>query len=55
MFFRAVVGWAGDKSKGKQNSYDFALDLAKLFKYDHPEWICNMLPTKEQMSKQKAE
>ena len=55
MFFRAVVNWAGDKSKGKQNSYDFAVDLAKHFKYQHTDWICNMPPTKDQMAKQKAE
>ena len=55
MFFRAVVGWAGDKSKGKQNSYDFAVDLANHFKYQHTDWICNLPPTKDQMAKQKAE
>ena len=55
MFFRAVVGWAGDKSKSKQNSYNFALDLAKHFKYNHPDWICNPPPTKDQMAKGKAE
>jgi hypothetical protein len=55
MFFRAVVNWAGDKSKGKQNSYDFAVDLANHFKYQHTDWICNLPPTKDQIAKQMAE